>query len=319
MRNDCKIVEDLLPVYVEDLCQAETAEFVSEHLTGCESCAEKYRDMKKPVPEEKIDKNKLSAAKRPLHKVIVDTALKTLGCIVAIILVLGVAGYAIFFSGTEFIGISSGRLEFFTGEYIPDDGSGKGAVIKHYTENGEELDKGDNYIRLETVNSFRYKKYQVTADSINGSWASNWTKDIFKSLGENPSDAICDGKVYIMIGDIIADKQITIAKLSEKDRERIEGIAGAIASIDEAVTQYAIKEYRDVFTEQVAIQSEIKEYHEDDDWNWNFKGNKMTIHFYGTGTGKDGKTVAVDDYLIFDINGWKKGVIPTYTIEKNRS
>lgn len=40
--NECKIVEDLLPLYAEDLVSPETKEFVDTHCTGCESC-EKLR------------------------------------------------------------------------------------------------------------------------------------------------------------------------------------------------------------------------------------------------------------------------------------
>ena len=34
--NECKIVEDLLPLYAEDLISPESKEFVEEHCAGCE-------------------------------------------------------------------------------------------------------------------------------------------------------------------------------------------------------------------------------------------------------------------------------------------
>lgn len=40
--NECKIVEDLLPLYAEDLVSPETKEFVDTHCAGCEGC-EKLR------------------------------------------------------------------------------------------------------------------------------------------------------------------------------------------------------------------------------------------------------------------------------------
>lgn len=40
--NECKIVEDLLPLYAEDLISLETRKFVDTHCAGCESC-EKFR------------------------------------------------------------------------------------------------------------------------------------------------------------------------------------------------------------------------------------------------------------------------------------
>lgn len=38
MRNECNIVRDLLPLYVEDMVSADTRDFVQEHLAGCQAC-----------------------------------------------------------------------------------------------------------------------------------------------------------------------------------------------------------------------------------------------------------------------------------------
>lgn len=38
MKNECMIVRDLLPLYVEGLVSDETRAFVEEHLAGCEDC-----------------------------------------------------------------------------------------------------------------------------------------------------------------------------------------------------------------------------------------------------------------------------------------
>lgn len=40
MNKDCFIVEDLLPLYAEDLLQPETASWLNQHLTTCPECAE---------------------------------------------------------------------------------------------------------------------------------------------------------------------------------------------------------------------------------------------------------------------------------------
>lgn len=36
--NDCRIVEDLLPLYEEDLLHKETVDWIETHLSTCESC-----------------------------------------------------------------------------------------------------------------------------------------------------------------------------------------------------------------------------------------------------------------------------------------
>lgn len=35
MRNDCSIVRDILPLYIENMVSEETKAFVEEHLASC--------------------------------------------------------------------------------------------------------------------------------------------------------------------------------------------------------------------------------------------------------------------------------------------
>lgn len=44
--KDCKIVQDLLPSYIEKLTSKETSEYVEGHLETCEDCTKVYNDMK---------------------------------------------------------------------------------------------------------------------------------------------------------------------------------------------------------------------------------------------------------------------------------
>lgn len=46
MNNECKIVSDLLPLYVEDMVSEETAEFIKNHLPECESCKRDFEELK---------------------------------------------------------------------------------------------------------------------------------------------------------------------------------------------------------------------------------------------------------------------------------
>lgn len=54
MNKDCPIVEDLLPLYNEELLQDETAKWVKAHLENCESCRELARLSKEPIEKEPI-------------------------------------------------------------------------------------------------------------------------------------------------------------------------------------------------------------------------------------------------------------------------
>ncbi|UII57583.1 zf-HC2 domain-containing protein [Cytobacillus spongiae] len=55
----CEVVRDLLPLYHDDVCSAESKRFVEEHLAGCESCMaelaaiQKQVEVKGPYDEEK--------------------------------------------------------------------------------------------------------------------------------------------------------------------------------------------------------------------------------------------------------------------------
>ena len=46
-KKDCKIVQDLLPNYIENLTNEETNKFIDEHLKECNECQKIFENMKK--------------------------------------------------------------------------------------------------------------------------------------------------------------------------------------------------------------------------------------------------------------------------------
>lgn len=48
MKNECNIIRDILPLYVEDMVSADTSAFVEEHLEKCAECRAELENMKKP-------------------------------------------------------------------------------------------------------------------------------------------------------------------------------------------------------------------------------------------------------------------------------
>ncbi len=54
MRNECNIIRDLLPLYVENMVSSDTADFVEEHIKNCEVCRKEYERIKEPQPTQKI-------------------------------------------------------------------------------------------------------------------------------------------------------------------------------------------------------------------------------------------------------------------------
>lgn len=51
----CGVVEDLLPLYIDELCGEETKVLVAEHLENCPACRSKYEAMRGPTGMEAAD------------------------------------------------------------------------------------------------------------------------------------------------------------------------------------------------------------------------------------------------------------------------
>lgn len=49
--KECKIVQELLPLYAEDLVTDETAEYLAEHLAQCPNCTQGWADFRRPLPD----------------------------------------------------------------------------------------------------------------------------------------------------------------------------------------------------------------------------------------------------------------------------
>lgn len=314
MRNECKIVEDLLPVYLDDLCQEETAEFVAGHISGCESCSEKYRAMKKPIPEEKVDKKKISAQKKPLKKVVVSTIMKTLACVCSFMIIATVVLRIVEYNTYRLYGPTRYLLPFYTMETVD------GKKVKKYVENGELMERLEGGIDLEFVNCFQYKGYYIFVESPNGARARTYGKEILDN--DVLMDKVADGKAYVLVRDISTDRKIPFEELSYTEQKAIEKPAAALAYVEEAVTDYAIKEFRDVYTESAGVHCDIKSFEVNVDYIRGNKafldGNTQKILFSGGVAGADHKNISVNDVLTFDMTGWQDGKLPTYTAEKRR-
>lgn len=49
MRNECNIIRDLLPLYIEDMVSDDTISFVEEHISRCAACRAELQIMKNPT------------------------------------------------------------------------------------------------------------------------------------------------------------------------------------------------------------------------------------------------------------------------------
>ena len=54
MEKNCKVISDLLPLYLDEACSDESKKIVEDHLKECEECRLLAEDMKKSISDKKI-------------------------------------------------------------------------------------------------------------------------------------------------------------------------------------------------------------------------------------------------------------------------
>lgn len=109
MKINCNIIQDLLPLYIDDFCSKESSSLVEEHLRECETCSKIYNEQKSEIKvNAEVIKDNLKA-KKPFKKI-------TRNFIVSIVLVFILSVMAILTYNTldgERVGFStiSGRIK----------------------------------------------------------------------------------------------------------------------------------------------------------------------------------------------------------------
>lgn len=96
MRNECNIVRDILPLYIEDIASADTVSFVEDHLRKCPDCQAEYVNMKKPIeiPAIKdVPKNDISPLKS-MKRLLLIQKIQTIVFIAILLAVILIAAYA---------------------------------------------------------------------------------------------------------------------------------------------------------------------------------------------------------------------------------
>lgn len=92
-KTDCSVVRDLLPLYIDDVCGAESKELVEEHLKQCRECtAEKVKmkgeiELPKDTGMKALMNIKLTISKRVKRVIVIS------GTILAIVIFAEIAGY----------------------------------------------------------------------------------------------------------------------------------------------------------------------------------------------------------------------------------
>ena len=101
----CEIVQDLLPLYTENMVSPYTAQEIGTHLSGCPVCAEKYREMSAASPnvqmrmdtaQQFVNYQKKTKKKTILPVIIIAAIVVFLifiGCCIATLALVGVYSY----------------------------------------------------------------------------------------------------------------------------------------------------------------------------------------------------------------------------------
>lgn len=90
-KRDCKIVQDLLPNYIENLTDELTNEFIEEHIAGCEECATMLKNMNGEIKLEHINQDKEIKYLKNIRKRVLRTIL--IVSVIVIIIALGIIAY----------------------------------------------------------------------------------------------------------------------------------------------------------------------------------------------------------------------------------
>ena len=70
MKNECYIVRDLLPSYVDDLCSEETSEFVKQHIDSCKQCTQIVNQLHKEFDiQEQLEISARIEQKEPFQRI----------------------------------------------------------------------------------------------------------------------------------------------------------------------------------------------------------------------------------------------------------
>ncbi len=154
IKNECEIVKDLIPNYVEDLISKDTREFMENHISSCNNCKKILEEIKKEKnteekKESKIEKGQIDYLKKYNRKL---NILKVVaGILIAIILVIWS------FALVKYINY---RKDYKIGEY-------NHSIIEQSYNKIQEIKNSNNYIYIHSwsgTNTPTYKSIEYYKD-----------------------------------------------------------------------------------------------------------------------------------------------------------
>lgn len=235
--KDCKIVQDLLPSYIDGLTNEDTNQYIGEHLEECEECKKELENMKKELKSEvtKKDSKEVKYIKKFNNKMKI---LKTVLLVVLLIFILSVSRRMVIIAS---LNNKINEYTTSTNYYIKASNSyGDSLIIT------ETYKKDNKYVKRikflsETSNKVVYTDY-YNGETINGYYQTGFeegnisTKIVRENSFDTISQPVIPSKVEIenpikfVVMSIFSS--ITSEKCNEKDCYKVVITEGAIYYID---------------------------------------------------------------------------------------
>lgn len=182
-RNDCKIVQDLLPNYVDKLTSESTNEFIKEHLKECKKCREVYEKMSEQIDLDYNIENKEVKCMKKVHKkiLIMGIIILTLAIVVSISLYINYKTSRLFDAKTG--KIYGSDIQVSNDRY----------VYIEYNSNYNDIDIDTKIILTLDGNNVCKNVRQI--EKANNDKAKKSLEDKYKIISNKNSGAFSNGKL----------------------------------------------------------------------------------------------------------------------------
>lgn len=164
--RDCKIVQDLLPNYIEKLTDEVTNEYIEEHIATCSECANALKAMTEDIHIEELDQDREINYLKGIRKRVKRTI--AIVSILVIIIAVGVVLYISQKSKLQITNYTFLRAEFMLEEEGTIDGNMYGTLIAVIDEKGKcksvrMIHKGyAEDVLKEKYDNFKKRSYQLS-------------------------------------------------------------------------------------------------------------------------------------------------------------
>ncbi len=141
MRNECNIIRDILPLYVDEMISEDTVSFVEEHLEKCETCRAELEKMKSPNALEIATSDTQKNGEKPFKAFAKKWKKKkiVLVCSTALITIVIIFGAIFIFNQVQKQALQ------YSQEYIVGQSGIKGNVnVQQYIDIHQDFDIGAN-------------------------------------------------------------------------------------------------------------------------------------------------------------------------------